>query len=199
VGSMLVAAMLLDGVLWALVLCGLETVHAPAGYRRAADLAFEFPYSHSLIASLGWSGAGFAAAWWMCRTPAHRLRAALVVAAAVFSHFVLDWIVHVPELPLAGRGSAKLGLGLWLHLPLAWTLEASLAAVGLWLYLRGATLTRGRRVALILVMMGVVAMTIAGQASTAPPPPPGLMAATSLLTIGLLVAFGWWVERPCAG
>lgn len=36
----------------------------------------------------------------------------LVIGLAVFSHWVLDFIVHRPDLPLYGN-SAKVGLGLW--------------------------------------------------------------------------------------
>ena len=53
---------------------------------------------------------------------------ALTLAAAVISHFVLDWLVHIPELPVAGRDSKMLGFGLWRQLPLAWTVETALAA-----------------------------------------------------------------------
>jgi hypothetical protein len=194
-GSLFFAAMLLDFVLWVLVLCGIESLHVLPGYRRASDLAFDFPYSHSLMASLGWSCAGFLAGWMKCREPAIRLRTSLVVATAVFSHFVLDWLVHIPELLVAGRDSAKLGLGLWRHLPLAWSVEGLLMVVGLWIYLKTVRLSRGGRATLISVMVLVLVMTVAGQASTAPLPKPDVMAATSLLTIAILVVFGWWVER----
>jgi hypothetical protein len=198
-GSLFLAAMLLDLVLWILVLFGVETVRVPPGYTRAPDLVFDFPYSHSLAASTVWSCLGLAVGWWMCRTPANRFRAALALAAAVFSHFVLDWMVHGPELPLAGRGSARLGLGGWRHLPLAWTVEGLIAAIGLYLYLRSVPLTRARQATLVAVLVLVLAMTVAGQATTAPPPKPTVMATSSLATILVLVVFGWWLERPSTG
>jgi hypothetical protein len=54
--TMFFAALLLDIVLWALVLTGTESVHSPPHYRTAADLTYTFPYSHSLMASVTWSG-----------------------------------------------------------------------------------------------------------------------------------------------
>ena len=42
-------------------------------------------------------------------------QAAALVGAAVASHWLLDLIVHVPDLPLAGNDSPKFGLGLWRH------------------------------------------------------------------------------------
>jgi hypothetical protein len=123
------------------------------------------------------------------------MRASFVIAAAVFSHFILDWLVHVPELPVAGHDSAKLGLGLWRDLPVAWIVEGAFTTAGLWLYLKAVSLSRARRATLVAVMVVTMVMTVIGQASTAPPPNPGVMAATSLGTIALLVVFGWWLER----
>jgi hypothetical protein len=194
-GTLWFAAMLLDFVLWILVLCGIESLHVPPGYRRASDLAFDFPYSHSLVASIGWASLGFAVGWGIYRPPAMRMRASLIIAAAVFSHFILDWLVHVPELPVAGRDSVRLGLGLWRQLPVAWAVEGAFTTAGLWLYLKAVTLSRPRRVTLVAVMVVIMVFTVIGQASTAPPPNPSVMAATSLGTIAVLVVFGWWLER----
>ena len=47
---------------------------------------------------------------------------ALLVAVAVFSHWVLDFVVHRPDLPLYDD-AAKLGLGLWNYPVPAFLLE----------------------------------------------------------------------------
>ena len=195
-GTLFFCAMLLDFILWILILFGVEFLRVPPDYHRAADLRFDFPYSHSLVASILWSVLGFFIAIAVYRDSAGRVRFGLLMAAAIFSHFILDWLVHVPELPLLGENSAKLGLGLWRNLPLAWTLEALILAIGLWLYLRLVALTLSRKVVLITVMLLVMIMTILGQASTSPPPKAAVMAASSLLTIALLTVFAWWIERP---
>lgn len=67
-----------------------------------------------------------------------RRRAFLVVAAVVVSHFLLDGLVHVAGLPLAGENSPKIGLALWNHMPLELTLETLMAVAGVALYLRVA-------------------------------------------------------------
>lgn len=46
-----------------------------------------------------------------------RFRSAALVGAAVFSHWLLDALVHVPELPLLGADSTKVDLGLWQSMP----------------------------------------------------------------------------------
>ena len=59
-----------------------------------------------------------------------------MIAGLVFSHFILDGLVHIPELPLLGENSPKIGLALWNHLPLELTLETLLAVAGLVIYWR---------------------------------------------------------------
>ena len=66
---------------------------------------------------------------------------ALVVALAVFSHWVLDLIVHTPDLPLWNDASLKLGLGLWNSAPGTYFLEAILLLSALWLYMRSTSAT----------------------------------------------------------
>ncbi|HEV2493961.1 MAG TPA: hypothetical protein VG204_12925 [Terriglobia bacterium] len=86
------------------------------------------PYTHSLVAALGWSALGFL----VYRLARGRGSAggALLVAAAVFSHWVLDFIVHRADLPLYGNVH-KVGLGLWKHAAPALTLEMIVLWAGL--------------------------------------------------------------------
>ena len=58
---------------------------------------------------------------------------------AVFSHWLLDLLVHTPDLPLWSDASTKLGLGLWNNAIIVFTLEALLLLGALWLYLRSTT------------------------------------------------------------
>ena len=60
---------------------------------------------------------------------------AVVVAPAVMSHWVLDLVVHTPDMPLWNDASLKLGLGLWNNAVATYLLEAALwLAGGVWLY-----------------------------------------------------------------
>ena len=107
-GSAFFAAQLLD-LLWpTLLLLGVERVQlAPAG--APVPLLFEhYPVSHSLVAAIGW-GVLVAALHFTWRRGA---RGALVLAALVVSHWLLDLLVHLPDLPLSPGGAARLGLGL---------------------------------------------------------------------------------------
>ncbi|HEX6361785.1 MAG TPA: hypothetical protein VFZ93_02430, partial [Albitalea sp.] len=110
-GTLFLAAQFID-LLWpTLLLAGVERVEIRPGANP--PLAFvHYPVSHSLVAVLGWAALIGGLHFGLRR----RLRAALVVGAAVLSHWVLDLLVHEPDLPLA-PGAARVGLGLW-HWPL---------------------------------------------------------------------------------
>lgn len=110
-GVLFLATMGLDALLWVFVLLGLETVEFPATLLGPRYPIFVFPYSHGLVASLGWSGLAFAAT----RACGQGIGMSLVVGATVFSHFALDALVHVAGLPLLDAGSYHVGLALWRH------------------------------------------------------------------------------------
>jgi hypothetical protein len=196
VGWFIAAALLLDGLLWLLVVLGWESVVIPTDFAATHQPEFTFPYSHGLAASLAWSAVAAAMALLAFRSlHAARWRAATLVAAAVFSHWLLDALVHRPELPLVGMQSAKLGLGLWQSMPIALTVEATLVIAGLWLYLAGSGLARRRAVALCALTLLVLIFTVVGM-TIAPAPPSALaMATSSLLTLVVVCAFAGWLVR----
>jgi hypothetical protein len=194
VGAFVFAALLLDVVLWLFVLLGWETATIPPDFAHSHQGAFEFPYSHGLVASLAWSllcGATLAYVW---ATPPDRSRVAVLVGAAVFSHWVLDALVHVRELPLLGAASTKVGLGLWQNLPLGLALEAIIVVLGLAVFVSGAPLRRGRKVALAALCTVLLAFTIVGMTLAPPPPSATAMAGSSLVTLLVVCALVTWID-----
>ena len=193
IGMFVFAALLLDVVLWLFILLGWESVAIPADFAETHQAHFDFPYSHGLVASVAWSillGAGVALA---AATRSGRLRIAVLIAIAVFSHWLLDALVHVPEMPLAGEGSAKVGLGLWQHLPIALGVEALIVVAGLWAFLAGTSLVRWRKIALVTSALLLLVFTIAGMTVAPPPPSPIAMAASSLVTLLVVCALFAWI------
>jgi hypothetical protein len=70
--------------------------------------------------------------------------AAAFVGIAVFSHWVLDWLVHRPDVPLYDN-SFKVGLGLWNYPTLAFVLEIAVLFSGMYLYTKTPyTVPKGR-------------------------------------------------------
>ena len=198
VGVFIFAAVLIDFMLWLFVLFGWESVTIPADFAATHQPNFVFPYSHGLLAGIGWSAiAGAAAFLWYRRLEAAKFRAAALVTAAVFSHWLLDALVHVPDLPVAGERSVKVGLGLWQCMPVALVVEALVAAAGLFLFVSGAGLSRAKKLGLMVLCLVVLASTVIGMTVAPPPPSVNAMAATSLITIAAVCALaGWLGKRP---
>jgi len=171
------AALLADVVLWVLVLAGVEAVTIPADFARTHQPHFDFPWSHGLAASIGWSLVAALIAAAIARR-ASRIALALWIGVAVMSHWLLDALVHRPELPLVGEGSARVGLALWDTLPLALGIESAILIVGLWVFVRGAAISTPKKVALSVLAILILAMTIAGM--TIAPPPPSIAAMASI-------------------
>lgn len=173
-GPLMAAPLLLDLLFPAFLLLGWERARIQPGITRFNDLDLQYiPWSHSLVMTLGWA-ALFAALYWR----RSRYRAGVIaVAAGVASHWVLDWVTHRPDMPLAPGDSPLLGLGLW-NYPLATVvIESVLFGAALWLYTR-TTRPRDRtgRYA-FWAFAGLLALAFAGDAlSDAPTPNPPALA-----------------------
>ena len=161
--ALFIAVQLLD-VLWApLVLLGIEKVWIVPGITASNPLdLYYMPYTHSLVAAVIWSAAALLL-YRLLAGPGRAEKAALVVGLAVFSHWVLDLLVHRPDLPLYDD-TAKIGLGLW-NLPfVAFALEAALLFGGMWLYLILGTRPRLPMMLFGLVMLAIQAYIFFGPA-----------------------------------
>jgi hypothetical protein len=125
-------------VVWSiLVLFGIEKLRIVPGFTETNGLdLYYMPYSHSLPGSIVLSLL-FGAIVTMFVSE-NRTTTFLLVASASFSHWLLDLVVHVPDLPLYDD-TAKVGFGLWRVVALSFSLELSLLCVGAWLYARWAT------------------------------------------------------------
>jgi hypothetical protein len=188
------AAQLLD-ILWGLfMMLGVERAAPDPGV--VEGLAFTFyPYSHSLVAALLWS----AAAAWLTRL-AFRAdgRGALLVGLVVLSHWLLDFLVHRPDMPIGIGGDARFGLGLWNYPSLELALEIALFA------LVGAFLLRlfrreGRPLwPLAAFLLFGAAFMIATRMAPPPSPdtPPAMIGAMAVAMYLLFTALAWGAERP---
>ncbi|MGW8225687.1 MAG: hypothetical protein ACWGOY_08135 [Anaerolineales bacterium] len=67
------------------------------------------PWSHGLFMALVWSLLFSAVAFLFYKDR----RISIIIGLVVFSHWLLDFIVHSADLPLLFEGSPTVGLGLW--------------------------------------------------------------------------------------
>jgi hypothetical protein len=179
--TLFVAVQVLDLLFFTFVLVGVEHMRLVPGITEynAYDL-YDMPYTHSLAGSLAIAGA-VGLAWRVAR----RSRgSALVIGAAVFSHFVVDVPMHTPDLPLLpSSSSAKIGLGLWNHRGLALAVELAVFVAG-WALLAA----RDRRLALAKPMLGFVVVLLAILVATPFLPAPDSVVACAAEALGAYVA-----------
>jgi hypothetical protein len=87
------------------------------------------------VAALAWGVAGAALYYsWPTRDTTRHWQASALVGLAIFSHYPLDVLVHVPDLPLAGNDSPKLGLGLWNYPVATMVAELGVLVLGVVIY-----------------------------------------------------------------
>jgi hypothetical protein len=183
-------------VLWSIfVLLGIEKVRIVPGITATNPLdLYYMPYTHSLVAASLWSVAAIITYRVLSRDG---WSAAAIVGMAVFSHWVLDLLVHRPDLPLYDN-TMKVGLGLW-NLPiLAFVLEVVFLFFGLYLYLRATKpVTPGGRYGMLI--FAVVILPLQAFVFFGPPPSSGSAAAiTALVFYAVFAAVAYKLEKKRA-
>ncbi|HSE63434.1 MAG TPA: hypothetical protein VLG15_07450 [Thermoanaerobaculia bacterium] len=187
-----IAVQLID-VVWALlVLVGIEKARIVPGITASNPFdLYYMPYTHSLVAAIVWAMAATAA----CRSrPRFRTgTAAIWVGVAVFSHWVFDFVVHRPDLPLYDD-TMKMGLGLWNFPVIAFALEAALLFGGMALYLRKTTsvdaVGRFGPATFGIIMLAIQAWIFFGP----PPASPAAAAVTALVSYVAFAALVRWLD-----
>ena len=187
----LFAACQLSDLIWpVLLLAGVESAHIEPGNTAVTPLAFDhYPWSHSLLMTIAW---GIVLGGIYLGLRGDR-RAALVLAAVVVSHWVLDWISHRPDLPLTPWGDTRVGLGLWNSVIATVVVEGLLFAIGVRMYSRfTAPRDRTGRVAWVSLVLFLALIYVAN--IFGPPPTSMTAVAVSALAIWLLVWWAAWAD-----
>ncbi len=190
-GSLFLAAQFLD-LLWpTLLLLGVERVRIFPGATAVTPLLFEhYPISHSLITVLGWA----VLTSFLYLLLRRDRNGAWVLGLLVLSHWLLDAIVHRPDLPLFPGSSTVIGLNAWSSLPLTLAIEVAVFGLGVWVYSRATlpkdAIGRWSLIALIVLLLGIYAGNLFG----APPSNTEAIAWVGQLQ-WLLVLWGYWIDN----
>jgi hypothetical protein len=191
-GALFMACQFAD-LLWpTLVLLGIERVEIQPGATVMTPLDFvSYPYSHSLIALVGW-GALVAVAY----TVATRSRAlaGVTLGLLVVSHWFLDVLAHRPDMPLTLTGSRRLGLGLWNSTAGTLAAEFLIFGAGLAIYTRTTT-ARDRKGSVGLWSLVAFLVVIYLASAFGPPPPSARAVAAAAEAVWLLVIWAYWIDR----
>ncbi|MGO9829304.1 MAG: metal-dependent hydrolase [Myxococcaceae bacterium] len=189
-GLLIFAAQFADLVWPILLLAGVERVAIVPGLMAASPMEFiNYPITHSLLALAMW-GLAIGGLYWLVRQDR---RGALVVGLLVVSHWLLDLLMHRPDLPI-WPGGPKVGLGLWNSVPGTLLAEALAFGVGVWIYAR-ATVAKDRsgRWGLVGLVVTLVCLYLA--VSFGPPPANVTGLAMGGLALWIFVPWGMWIDR----
>ena len=154
-GVLFIGAQLLDWAFFLFLLLGAEHMRMVPGITAMNPMdLYDMPFTHSLLGAVIWS-ALFAVVVWL---PNVDRRAALLGALVVSSHWLLDLLVHRPDLTIIG-GPPKLGLGLWNMPAVEMPLEIGLIVGALLFYLaktRAKSSQSAVAVAVLVVLLATV-------------------------------------------
>jgi len=185
---LLIAAQFVDWLFFAFLLTGTEAMRVTPGISAMNPMdLYHMPYTHSLLGSAGWALLFAALVWLATRSRV----AALISGAVVLSHWLLDLLVHIPDLTLAGQ-PPKWGFGLWNHPAVAMPLELGITFGAPWLYARVRRPAKLPLVILAIVLLALQMVNWFGPVATEVDVATSL---TAFLAFTLVTIAGWWVCR----
>ena len=190
-GTMFLAAQFLDLIWPIFILLGIEKVKIEPGISAANPLDFTYyPWSHSLLIVLFWSLL-FGIIYYLAKK---NIKSSIVLGLLVLSHWILDLLVHIPDLPLWPGSGIKVGFGLWNSVIISVLLEIIIFAAGVYLYLI-ATRSKNKKGIwgfwiLVAFLMIIYIMNVMG------PPPPSVEAiGYAGLLQWLMIPWAYWIDR----
>ncbi len=193
-GILFLAVALVDVAWGVFLITGWEQARVNPSLPRMISIEFlSYPLSHSLLAGFLWAvlAAAITYSWPTRDTSRHHWIKAAVVGVAVLSHWFLDLLVHLPDLPLVNDESRKFGLGLWRNLPLTLVAESLIFFGGLAIYIQWRSRGAGGKLGRIWTLAGVLVALYA--ASLLSPPP------SNMKMVGVMAIIGTagTVARTC--
>jgi len=180
----------LDLVWPVFLLLGIEQVSVVPGATAFNPLVFDYyPWSHSLLMACFWALCAAVAARW--RGMSNRI--AIVIAAVVISHWILDWISHIPDLPLWPGHSPLLGVGLWNSVSATFSVEGAIFIIEIAMYVRSSrAVDRIGSIGFWAFVLVCAALWLSSPWSS--PPPSAQALAWFSLGGWLLVAWAGWSD-----
>jgi hypothetical protein len=179
-------------VIWSiLVIAGIEKMKVVPGFTQGSSLdLYYMPYTHGLIGAVILSVL-FGGVVAMLLGGGRKMAVFAIMAAAVFSHWLLDLAVHMPDLWI--YDGVKAGFGLWRWLWLSLPLELLVLFIGAWLYARFVPARSGGNVWLwlfVLVMCALETYSVYGK----PAATSSGFAQSALLAYGILAILAGFVD-----
>lgn len=129
-----------------------------------------------------------------CTPPLENALSTIAIALGVASHWVLDFVSHRADMPLAPGVTAKVGLGLWNHVAATVAVEVVMLAAGVALYVSATKpVTRAGSLG-FWAFLALLGFLYIGAVHGDPPPNVTVLVA-SALSAWLAVWWAAWFDR----
>lgn len=190
-GTYFMAAQWIDLIWPILVLFGIEKVEIKSGVSEVTPLDFTYyPFTHSLVGVLIWAIL-FGTIYYYIKK---NYKTSIILGLLVLSHWFLDLIVHIPDLPIFSGEGLKVGLGLWNSFAATLIVEGLVFVIGLYLYLES---TKAKNKTGKYSLWGLVVFLVAIYIMNLFGPPPESTEAIGIVGNAqwLIILWGYWIDK----
>lgn len=190
-GTYFIAAQWIDLIWPILLLLGIEKAEIKPGVTAVTPLDFTYyPFTHSLFGVIVWAVV-FGIIYFVIKK---KSRTAIILGLLVLSHWFLDLLVHIPDLPIFPGYSLKVGFGIWNSLPATIILEGLIFIFGIYFYYKS---TKAKNKIGIYSLIGLIVFLLIMYISNlvGPPPPSIEMIGIVGNAQWLIVLWGYWMDR----
>ncbi|MCF0056848.1 metal-dependent hydrolase [Dyadobacter sp. CY356] len=192
--TMLFVAVEFVDILWPfLLIFNIETVKVHPGFTEVTPFEFvHYPYTHSLFMGIVW-GLIVGGCFWLFKKDT---KSAVIVGLAVLSHWFLDVIVHIPDLPLTPFGDFKVGMGLWNYKMITILLESIIFFGGVYIYAKSTKAINAQGTWGLWIMTGFFLLANAYNLFGPPPEDNVMVLFVSFVVLQVIVlGLAWWVDK----
>lgn len=190
-GTYFMAAQWIDLIWPILILLGVERVEIQPSATAVTPLNFTYyPFTHSLVGVIVWAIL-FGLVYFIIKK---NIKVSIILGLLVISHWFLDLLVHIPDLPIFPGEGIKVGLGLWNNFMATVLLEILIFGIGAYLYL---SVTKSKNKTGTYSLIGLITFLILIYAANLFSPPPDSVKAIGILGNAqwLIILWGYWIDR----
>jgi len=190
-GTYFMAAQWIDLIWPILLLLGIEKVEIKTGISSVTPLDFTYyPFTHSLVGVLVWAILIGTIYYFIKKN----YKTSIILGLLVLSHWFLDLLVHIPDLPILHGEGVKVGLGLWNSFAATLIVEGLIFTVGLYLYLKSS---KAKNKTGNYSLLGLVIFLVAIYISNLIGPPPESAEAIGIVGNAqwLIILWAYWIDK----